>query len=88
MIQNFQANVWIIFFGFVPEIISTKYHKSAGHHLKTVVALLVLNKHKKVPELKIQTINQVRKEKLGLSPIITLEKGKGILRIWSLFNLP
>ena len=54
--------------------------------LKTVVALQVVNKHEKV-ELKLQTVNQVRKEKLGLSPVKSVKKGKGIARIWSVFNL-
>lgn len=56
--------------------------------LKTVVALLILNKPEKLLELQLQTVNQVRKEKLGLSPVKSVEKGKGIDKIWSVFNSP
>jgi hypothetical protein len=59
-----------------------------GTTLKTVVALSVLTGKKSRNQLKLQQVNQVRSEKLGLSPIKTLEKGKGIARIWSLFNWP
>jgi hypothetical protein len=34
-------------------------------------------------QLELQLVNRVRSEKLGLSPVKTLEKGKGISRIWS-----
>jgi hypothetical protein len=59
-----------------------------GTTLKTVVALKTKTKLQpnKNPDLK--EINSVRSEKLGLSPIKTLEKGKGISRIWVLFNSP
>jgi hypothetical protein len=57
-----------------------------GATLKTVAALKVLTKNKN--QLELQLVNQVRSEKLALSPIKKLEKGKGISRIWSLFSLP
>jgi hypothetical protein len=59
-----------------------------GTTLKTVVALKTKTKLQpnKNPDLK--EVNSVRSEKLGLSPIKTLEKGKGISRIWVLFNSP
>jgi hypothetical protein len=59
-----------------------------GTTLKTVVALKVLTGKNMQNQLKLQLVNEVRSEKLGLSPVKVLEKGKGISRIWSLFNLP
>lgn len=59
-----------------------------GTTLKTVVALKIITDNKKQTPLLLQLVNQVRIEKLGFSPIKTLEKGKGISRIWSLFNSP
>lgn len=59
-----------------------------GATLKTVVALYVITGNRNKNQLELQLVNQVRSEKLGLSPIKKLEKGKGISRIWSLFSLP
>ncbi|MBW6536795.1 MAG: hypothetical protein K0B11_17440 [Mariniphaga sp.] len=59
-----------------------------GATLKTVVALKVLTGKEMQNQLKLKLVNQVRSEKLGLSPIKTLEKGKGISLIWTLFNSP
>lgn len=56
-----------------------------GTTLKTVVALKVLTEQTQ-NQLKLQLVNEIRSKKLGLSPVKTLEKGKGISRIWSLFN--
>jgi hypothetical protein len=57
-----------------------------GTTLKTVVALRVLTGEKRENRLELQRVNRVRTEKLGLSPVKTLEKGKGIARIWALFS--
>jgi len=57
-----------------------------GVTLKTVVALKTLPGTQSRNQLKLELVNQVRSEKLGLSPVKELEKGKGISRIWSLFN--
>jgi len=59
-----------------------------GTTLKTVVAMKVLTGKQTQNQLKLQLVNEVRSKKLGLSPVKTLEKGKGISRIWSLFNSP
>lgn len=59
-----------------------------GTTLKTVVALKITATQKKDERLTLQQVNRIRREKLALSPIKNLEKGKGIQRIWSLFNLP
>lgn len=36
--------------------------------------------------LTLQAVNRIRTEKLGLSPVKMLEKGKGIARMWSCFH--
>jgi hypothetical protein len=54
--------------------------------LKTVVALKVFGLPEQEELLKLQVVNHVRSEMLKLSPIKKLEHGKGISRIWSLFN--
>jgi hypothetical protein len=54
--------------------------------LKTVVALMVYNRDKlqRMSE-NLQTVNHIRTEYLKLSPIKSLQSGKGILHIWELF---
>lgn len=59
-----------------------------GTTLKTVVALKIFSSPKNQEQLTLQQVNQIRSGKLALSPVKTLEKGKGITRIWALFNLP
>lgn len=59
-----------------------------GATLKTVVALKIITDNKKQKQLDLQLVNRVRSEKLGLSPVKKLEKGKGISRIWTVFNSP
>jgi hypothetical protein len=59
-----------------------------GTTLKTVVALKIITNTKKQNQLELELVNQVRIEKLGLSPVKDLEKGKGISQIWLLFNSP
>lgn len=59
-----------------------------GPTLKTVVALKIITDKKKQKQLDLLLVNWVRNGKLGLSPIKALEKGKGIARIWALFNSP
>lgn len=59
-----------------------------GTTLKTVVALQLLKNHTPIETPELEDVNRVRSEKLGLSPIKNLEKGKGIARIWALFNSP
>jgi hypothetical protein len=53
--------------------------------LKTVAAYLVLSKNLPGTNLSLKTINMIRTEKLGLSPVKDLEKGKGISRVWEYF---
>ena len=60
-----------------------------GTTLKTVLALLI---HRKkgtgdTPG-NLERVNQIRVNYLKLSPIKTLERGKGILRLWNIFNSP
>lgn len=54
--------------------------------LKTVVTLMVhtcaISQH--INE-NLQTVNQIRKEFLHLSPIKSLQRGKGILQLWEMF---
>jgi len=55
--------------------------------LKTIIALKI----KADPEVNhddidLNTVNQIRISCLGLSPIKNLEKGKGISRLWNIFN--
>lgn len=87
---------WVIKLGQNPEsylhIHPAKYAdftvRVRGTTLKTVVALKISAIPKKEGRLTLQQVNRIRREKLALSPIKNLEKGKGIQRIWSLFNLP
>jgi hypothetical protein len=55
--------------------------------LKTVIALKIQSL---MPENKIsynlKTVNSIRTGLLGLSPVKSLDKGKGIDRLWKLFN--
>lgn len=54
--------------------------------LKTVLALKILEVRPENNNLPLQLVNRIRKEKLGLSPVKSITKGKGIDRIWSIFN--
>ncbi len=56
--------------------------------LKTVAALKTLQPEMEATGLNLQSVNRIRTENLGLSPVKALEKGKGIARLWELFNLP
>jgi hypothetical protein len=53
--------------------------------LKTVAAFMLLNDNQNA-DFSLKVINTIRTEKLGLSPIKSLEKGKGISRVWEFFN--
>jgi hypothetical protein len=55
--------------------------------LKTVAAFMVLNENPAEADFSLKTINMIRTEKLGLSPVKSLEKGKGISRVREYFNL-
>lgn len=90
-------SVWLIKEGFDikrfvhihPAKNSLKSIRVKGTTLKTVLALKINNKtfsSDVFPDVK--TVNQIRKEYLGLSPVKSLQKGKGILRLWNYFNLP
>jgi hypothetical protein len=54
--------------------------------LKTVLAFKVIKGGDENENFRLTTVNQIRRDYLGLSPVKALEKGKGINRIWSLFN--
>ncbi|MGM0620277.1 MAG: hypothetical protein ACQETJ_04470 [Bacteroidota bacterium] len=57
--------------------------------LKTVIALKIQEyKLSKTPVFDLQNVNYVRINYLGLSPLKAITPGKGISRIWDLFNLP
>ena len=56
--------------------------------LKTVLAVKILTEGTKLPDLHLDFVNQVRTEKLGISPIKNLEKGKGIAGLWSVLSNP
>lgn len=60
-----------------------------GATLKTVLALKIneqaLNKSE-LPDL--TSVNSIRQKYLQLSPVKSLQRGKGILRLWSYFNSP
>ena len=54
--------------------------------LKTVIALMVCTGNISDGMTKnLQTVNQIRKTNLHLSPIKSLQSGKGILQLWELF---
>jgi hypothetical protein len=59
-----------------------------GTTLKTVLALKIFSGSNNQKKLELYLVNQVRSQKLGLSPVKALERGKGISRIWPLFNSP
>lgn len=55
--------------------------------LKTVITLKIQGKKlSKTAAFNLQNVNKVRYEYLGLSPVKNLTRGKGISRIWALFN--
>ena len=55
--------------------------------LKTVVALKIFEKSRgKNASTNLHTVNQIRKEYLNLSPVKSLTHGKGIARLWDLFD--
>lgn len=57
--------------------------------LKTVIALKIQEGSlSKSPDFNLENVNNVRTGYLGLSPVKTLTPGKGISRIWNLFNSP
>lgn len=60
-----------------------------GTTLKTVLALKI-NKISLSTDIgsDLKKVNQIRKEYLQLSPIKSLQNGKGILRLWHYFNSP
>lgn len=60
-----------------------------GTTLKTVLALLINNEKLTGDQRSnLERVNQIRTDCLKLSPIKTLERGKGILRLWNYFNSP
>jgi len=60
-----------------------------GTTLKTVLALLI-NGEKPTGDLQsnLKKVNQIRTGYLKLSPIKSLEREKGILRVWNYFSSP
>jgi hypothetical protein len=55
--------------------------------LKTAIALKIQEKKlPKNPVLHLQNVNQIRTEILGFSPVKNLTRGKGISKIFALFN--
>jgi len=54
--------------------------------LKTVIALKIQSNIYGKNNIDLGTVNKIRTTYLGLSPIKNLEKGKGILRLWSIFG--
>ncbi len=55
--------------------------------LKTVVALKIFEKSRgKDACANLHVVNQIRKDYLDLSPVKSLEHGKGIARLWDLFD--
>ncbi len=57
--------------------------------LKTVLALRIKDeKLRKDINRNLEAVNRIRMEYLELSPVKKLEPGKGIVRLWHLFNLP
>ncbi len=53
--------------------------------IKTVVAVSVLPDRGEESCLRLSEVNRIRKEKLGLSPVRRLERGKGIAGLFSFF---
>jgi hypothetical protein len=57
--------------------------------LKTVLALKIQRvEFSGNSQSNLSHVNQIRTKYLDLSPIKSLERGKGILRIWNFFNSP
>jgi hypothetical protein len=55
--------------------------------LKTVVALMIHNRQpKEVPHADLHAVNTIRSAFLGLSPVKSLTRDKGIARLWALFQ--
>lgn len=52
--------------------------------LKTVITLQIFNLN--IEETDLKTVNQIRIEKLNLSPVKALVAGKGIYKLWAGFN--
>lgn len=60
-----------------------------GATLKTVLALKTKEEELASEKLlDLKKVNHIRKEYLQLSPVKSLERGKGIARLWSYFNSP
>jgi hypothetical protein len=60
-----------------------------GATLKTVLALKTKEEKLDSGQLSdLKKVNHIRKEYLQLSPVKSLERGKGIARLWSFFNSP
>jgi len=58
-----------------------------GTTLKTVVALKTeAGNREKDFELNVKMVNRIRTGHLNLSPVKSLEKDKGIARVWKIFN--
>lgn len=57
--------------------------------LKTVLALLI-NNEKLTGDMRsnLERVNQIRTGYLNLSPVKSLERGKGIMRVWHYFSSP
>ncbi|HDR52393.1 MAG TPA: hypothetical protein ENN90_12350 [Mariniphaga anaerophila] len=56
--------------------------------LKTVIALKIFAGENTSDTLHLSTVNHIRTKYLDLSPVKSLEKGKGISRLWTVFSQP
>jgi len=57
-----------------------------GTTLKTVAALMILNHSQGENLMTLHEVNRIRYEYLKLSPVKSIQLGKGISRMWQLFN--
>ncbi len=87
-------SVWVIRQGINPErfihIHPAKYSpytiRVRGTTLKTVIGLCLIGIDIQDEKKLLSEMNRVRTEKLGLSPVKSLQKGRGILKILNMFN--
>ena len=87
-------SVWVVRQGINPErffhIHPAKYSpytiRVRGTTLKTVSGLYLTGIDIQDEKSLLSEVNRVRTEKLGLSPVKSLQKGRGILKILDMFN--
>jgi hypothetical protein len=88
------ASVWVIkqgiedgrFLHVHPAKYSSLTMRVRASTLKTVLAIKITASSPGASELTLHTVNRIRTEKLDLSPVKMLEKGKGIARLWTCFH--